>query len=48
MNPLALAAQAGVGIDVIESEDARRNGLRLFIQRDIIDPDQRARRQRGR
>lgn len=31
-----------------QAMDARRNGLRLFIQRDIIHPHRRARRQRGR
>jgi hypothetical protein len=30
-----------------QAMDARRNSLRLFIQRDIIDPHRRARRQRG-
>lgn len=30
-----------------QAMDARRNGLRLFVQRDVIDPHRRARRQRG-
>jgi hypothetical protein len=30
-----------------QAMDARRNAFRLFVQRDIIDPHRRARRQRG-